>query len=83
MTLSGEITGLPNMLCSNGDPVILSGNPSGGTFFAQDSVGTMLPTVMSGDTLYPQLLPFLNYNNGIQNIDIVYSFIESYTNGNN
>lgn len=77
-----QITGLPNMLCSNGTPIVLTGTPSGGTFFVEDSSGNILPTVMMGDTLDPTMLAASYYVDGSQDVDVIYSFTESYTNGN-
>ncbi len=77
-----QITGLPNMLCSNGTPIVLTGTPSGGTFFVEDFAGAILPTVMTGDTLDPTMLTASFYVDGVQDVDVVYSFTESYTNGN-
>ncbi|BDS12606.1 T9SS type A sorting domain-containing protein [Aureispira anguillae] len=79
-----SFTGLPNMLCSNGAGITLFGNPSGGSFYVTTAGvpnGT-IPNVVVGDTLYPTLLNQAAYTNGNQWVDVYYSYIETYTNGN-
>lgn len=79
-----SFTGLPNMLCSNGEGITLFGNPSGGTFYTTSAgnPSAILPGTTIGDTLYPTLLNQAAYTNGNQWIDVYYSYTETYTNGN-
>jgi len=76
-----QFTGLPNMLCSNGNPITLTGTPSGGVFYVTDSVGGTMFGATVADTLYPTNLAN-NYADGAQNVNVIYSFTETYTNGN-
>ncbi|WP_052598603.1 T9SS type A sorting domain-containing protein [Aureispira sp. CCB-QB1] len=78
-----SFTGLPNMLCSNGEGITLFGSPTGGSFSARDiSTGALIPGAFVGDTLYPQQFNQSAYVDGNQYVDIYYSYTETYTNGN-
>jgi hypothetical protein len=78
-----SFTGLPNMLCSNGDGTTLFGSPTGGSFYAEAvTSGARIAGAFVGDTLYPQQLSQGAYVNGSQFIDVYYSYRETYTNGN-
>ncbi|WMX16719.1 T9SS type A sorting domain-containing protein [Aureispira sp. CCB-E] len=78
-----SFTGLPNMLCSNGEGITLFGSPTGGSFSARDiSTGALIPGAFVGDTLYPQQFNQSAYMDGNQYVDIYYSYTETYTNGN-
>jgi hypothetical protein len=81
-----SFAGLPGTgeLCSNGDPLTLFGNPAGGVFSVKDSNGNTMPGTTIGDTLYPTMLSTALYDaaTNSQEVDVVYSYTESYTNGN-
>lgn len=78
-----SFTGLPNMLCSNGEGSTLFGSPTGGSFYAEAAAsGARIAGAFVGDTLYPQQLTQGAYVNGSQFIDVYYSYTETYTNGN-
>lgn len=76
-----SFTGLPNMLCSNGEGTPLFGSPTGGSFYAETTAGSLIPGTFVGDTLYPQQFTQAAYVDGSQYVDIYYSYTESYTNG--
>lgn len=76
-----SFTGLPNMLCSNGEGIPLFGSPTGGSFYAESTSGTLISGAFVGDTLYPQQFNQAAYVDGNQYVDIYYSYTESYTNG--
>lgn len=81
-----SFTGLPNMLCSNGEGTTLFGSPTGGSFSARvasntSALGALISGAFVGDTLYPQQFNQAAYVDGSQEVDIYYSYRESYTNG--
>lgn len=80
-----SFAGLPNSgeLCSNGDRLTLFGNPLGGTFSVRDTLGNVMPGAIVMDSLYPTAINTALYNDSSQLVDVVYSYIETYTNGNN
>lgn len=76
-----SFTGLPNMLCSNGEGITLFGSPTGGSFYAESVSGTSISGAFVVDTLYPQQFTQAAYVDGSQQVDIYYSYRETYTNG--
>lgn len=83
-----DISGLPNVVCSNGTAIPLSGVPTGGFFTAQYNSGSTLPL----GTNVAGAFSGLNFNTGamtrasygtdqIQNVRVVYNFNNRYTNG--
>lgn len=78
-------SGLPTELCSNGDPILLKGVPSGGVFRVQylsgPRAGTYGNNIMDGDTLFPGLIDSVNYQNELQNMRIWYNYTSRYSNG--
>lgn len=78
-----SFTGLPNMLCSNGEGLTLFGSPTGGSFYAESvASGARITGAFVGDTLYSQQFSQAAYVDGNQEVDIYYSYTETYTNGN-
>ncbi|MGH1337185.1 MAG: T9SS type A sorting domain-containing protein [Aureispira sp.] len=80
-----SFAGLPSSgeLCSNGERLTLFGNPQGGTYSVRDTFGNNMPGTIIADSLYPTAINRLLYNDTSQLVDVVYSYNEQYTNGNN
>jgi hypothetical protein len=81
-----DFVGLPNMLCSNGEGITLFGSPTGGSFSARvasntSTLGALINGAFVADTLYPQQFNQAAYADGSQEVDIYYSYRETYTNG--
>ncbi len=79
-----SFAGLPSSgeLCSNGNRLTLFGNPRGGSFSVRDTFGNVMPGATLMDSLYPTAINPLLYNEASQMVDVVYSYRETYTNGN-
>ncbi len=80
-----SFSGLPVELCSNGSPVVLEGVPAGGTFRVQYLDNALATTygnsIINGDTLYPTEIDSSNYLSEMQDVQIWYNYLSTYTNG--
>ncbi|WP_041329443.1 T9SS type A sorting domain-containing protein [Saprospira grandis] len=86
-----EISGLPGIICSNGDSIELTGTPAGGFFTAEYTgaaggstvaANTLIPGAFNGSTFYPTAATYGSYGNDqVQNVKVIYNYVNTYTNG--
>ncbi|WCL81813.1 T9SS type A sorting domain-containing protein [Saprospira sp. CCB-QB6] len=86
-----EISGLPGVICSNGDSIELTGTPTGGFFTAEYTgasggstiaANTLIPGAFSGSTFYPTAATYGSYGSDqVQNVKVIYNYVNTYTNG--
>ena len=83
------ITGLPQVICSNGNQLSLSGTPVGGQFFMYPSAAVDINTpgfanVFNNNIMNPLAIPTdITDDEGVMDVTIVYRSYSKFTNGAN
>lgn len=77
--VSMNLAGIPTPLCSNQGNVQLVGIPIGGTFLAEYSSGGTSGGLINSTNDSLVVDSVINYTNGVQNLDLIYEFVPTYT----